>query len=186
MRAEKCLSSTYGLESDNNNVYYRAAGGGYFLLIKTDKSVTYIDGALEDVKAEKFIPISTVVSHYNVASVLSSSLFYWDYIAYTDCRNLTKSFIDNFRVSESLLKDVDLAKKGKALFSDYERNKYKKNTYYQTTGRNVIYYEYYPKLSKSLIDIIDEAIAPHYRFTPEEVDFIINFDIKFRMGDNLE
>lgn len=184
--AEKCLSSTYGLESDNNNVYYRAAGGGYFLLIKTDKSVTYIDGALEDVKAEKFIPISTVVSHYNVASVLSSSLFYWDYIAYTDCRNLTKSFIDNFRVSESLLKDVDLAKKGKALFSDYERNKYKKNTYYQTTGRNVIYYEYYPKLSKSLIDIIDEAIAPHYRFTPEEVDFIINFDIKFRMGDNLE
>lgn len=186
LRAEKCLSSTYGLESDNNNVYYRAAGGGYFLLIKTDKSVTYIDGALEDVKAEKFIPISTVVSHYNVASALSSSLFYWDYIAYTDCRNLTKSFIDNFRVSESLLKDVDLAKKGKALFSDYERNKYKKNTYYQTTGRNVIYYEYYPKLSKSLIDIIDEAIAPHYRFTPEEVDFIINFDIKFRMGDNLE
>lgn len=186
LRAEKCLSSTYGLKSDNNNVYYRAAGGGYFLLIKTDKSVTYIDGALEDVKAEKFIPISTVVSHYNVASVLSSSLFYWDYIAYTDCRNLTKSFIDNFRVSESLLKDVDLAKKGKALFSDYERNKYKKNTYYQTTGRNVIYYEYYPKLSKSLIDIIDEAIAPHYRFTPEEVDFIINFDIKFRMGDNLE
>ena len=186
LRAEKCLSSTYGLKSDNNNVYYRAAGGGYFLLIKTDKSVTYIDGALEDVKAEKFIPISTVVSHYNVASVLSSSLFYWDYIAYTDCRNLTKSFIDNFRVSESLLKDVDLAKKGKALFSDYERNKYKKNTYYQTTGRNVIYYEYYPKLSKSLIDIIDEAIAPHYRFTPEEVDFIINFDIKFRLGDNLE
>lgn len=186
LRAEKCLSSTYGLKSDNNNVYYRAAGGGYFLLIKTDKSITYIDGELEDVKAEKFIPISAGVSHNNVASVLSSSLFYWDYIAYTDCRNLTKSFIDNFKVPERLLQDVDLAKKGKALFSDYEKNKYKKNTYYQSTGRNVIYYEYYPKLSKSLIDIIDVAIAPHYGFTPEEVDFIINFDIKFRMGDNLE
>ena len=53
------------------------------------------------------------------------------------------------------------------------------------TGRNVVYYEYYPKLSKRLIDIIDEAIAKHYGFTQEEVDYIANFDIKFRMGGEL-
>jgi hypothetical protein len=30
---------------------------------------------------------------------------------------------------------------------------------------------------KSLIDTIDEAVAPHYGFTNEEVDFITNFDV---------
>ncbi len=29
---------------------------------------------------------------------------------------------------------------------------------------------------------IDAALAPHYGFTEEELDFIINYDIKYRMG----
>lgn len=185
LAADKCISYTYGIKQSVNNVFYRAAGGGYFLLIKTEKSITYIDNVLEDVKAEKSIPIKPEIDNATIAAVLSSSLFYWDYIAHTDCRNLTKSFIDNFRIPGALLNDTSVAVKGKSLFADYEANKYKKDTFYQTTGRNVVYYEYYPKLSKRLIDIIDEAIAQHYGFTQEEVDYIANFDIKFRMGSEL-
>lgn len=185
LAADKCVANTYGVKQAVNNVFYRAAGGGYFLLIKTEKSITYIDKVLEDVKAEKSIPIKPEINNATVAAVLSSSLFYWDYIAHTDCRNLTKSFIDNFKVPSALLNDVGVATKGSKLFADLEANKCKKDTFYQTTGRNIVYYEYYPKLSKGLIDIIDEAIAPHYGFTQEEVDFIINFDVKFRMGGEL-
>ena len=36
--------------------------------------------------------------------------------------------------------------------------------------------------SKPIIDQIDYALAPHYGFTDEELDFIINYDIKYRMG----
>ena len=182
---DKTISNTYGLSNGINNVYYRAAGGGYFLLVKTDKSITYINGVLEDVKAEKSISLKNDISSATIAAVLSSSLFYWDYIAYTDCRNLTKSFIDNFKVSSLLLKDASVSKKGSSLFVDYESNKFKKDTFYRTTGRHVVYYEYYPKLSKNLIDCIDYAIAPHYGLSNQEVDFITNFDIKFRMGDEL-
>ena len=32
---------------------------------------------------------------------------------------------------------------------------------------------------------IDKLLAQHYGFTQEELDFIINYDIKYRMGDNL-
>ena len=39
-----------------------------------------------------------------------------------------------------------------------------------------------PKYSKSIIDRIDSALAAHYGFTDEELDFIINYDIKYRMG----
>lgn len=44
----------------------------------------------------------------------------------------------------------------------------------------------YPKFSKPIIDEIDTALAEHYGFTDEELDFIINYDIKYRMGKELE
>ena len=34
------------------------------------------------------------------------------------------------------------------------------------------------------IDDIDVALARHYGFTDEELDFIINYDIKYRMGQD--
>lgn len=78
-----------------------------------------------------------------------------------------------------------MIKLGEKLSKDYEDNRYKKDTYYKSTGRNVIYYEYYPNFSKSIIDEIDKELAKHYKFTEEELDFIINYDIKYRMGDEL-
>ena len=50
---------------------------------------------------------------------------------------------------------------------------------------NIKYQEFYPRLSKPIIDEIDELLAKHYGFTEEELDFIINYDIKYRMGDQL-
>jgi hypothetical protein len=38
------------------------------------------------------------------------------------------------------------------------------------------------RLTKPLIDQIDTLLAKHYGFTEEELDFIINYDIKYRMG----
>jgi cupin superfamily acireductone dioxygenase involved in methionine salvage len=40
--------------------------------------------------------------------------------------------------------------------------------------------------SKPIIDEIDKVLAKHYGFTEEELDFIINYDIKYRMGGELE
>ncbi len=43
-----------------------------------------------------------------------------------------------------------------------------------------------PRKSKALINQIDSLLADHYGFTDEELDFIINYDIKYRMGKELE
>ena len=172
-------------KTTNNYVFYRAAGGGYFLLIKTQKSITYINGVLEDVKAEKKIGLFPEIDNSIIGALLSSSLFYWNYIAYTDCRNLQKSFIDAFKIPASIVEDKQLIIEGKKLFKDYEKKKYTKSTHYKTTGNDVIYDEYYPKKSKLIIDDIDKLLKKHYGFTEEELDFIINYDIKYRMGDEL-
>jgi type I restriction-modification system DNA methylase subunit len=42
------------------------------------------------------------------------------------------------------------------------------------------------KKSKPIIDEIDKVLAKHYGFTEEELDFIINYHIKYRMGGELE
>ena len=45
---------------------------------------------------------------------------------------------------------------------------------------------FYIKKSKSIIDEIDAILAQHYGFTDVELDFIINYDIKYRLGKDLE
>jgi hypothetical protein len=51
---------------------------------------------------------------------------------------------------------------------------------------HIVYQEFYPRLSKPLIDKIDRVLAKPYGFTEEELDFIINYDIKYRMGKDSE
>lgn len=51
---------------------------------------------------------------------------------------------------------------------------------------DIIYQEFYPRLSKPILDEIDHVLARHYDFTDEELDFIINYDIKYRMGRDSE
>jgi hypothetical protein len=71
------------------------------------------------------------------------------------------------------------------LNKDFNKNKSRKETCYKATGK-VVYDEFYPKLSKPIIDEIGKVLAKHYGFTDEELDFIINYDIKYRMGGVLE
>ena len=46
----------------------------------------------------------------------------------------------------------------------------------------VHYQRFSPGFAKPIIDRIDAVLAEHYGFTDEELDFIINYDIKYRMG----
>ena len=39
--------------------------------------------------------------------------------------------------------------------------------------------------SKDIMDTIDKELKKIYNFTDEELDYIINYDIKYRMGDEL-
>jgi hypothetical protein len=44
------------------------------------------------------------------------------------------------------------------------------------------YDEFFASRSKNIIDEIDLRLGKFYGFTDEELDFIINYDIKYRMG----
>ncbi len=56
---------------------------------------------------------------------------------------------------------------------------------YQKTGE-VEYEQFRPRFAKTVIDQIDRVLAKHYKFSDDELDFLVNYDIKYRMGDELE
>jgi hypothetical protein len=124
----------------------------------------------------------------SVNGILNCSLFYMWFIALSDCRHLNMREIELFPISLDSLPPKISSEVGDLvteLMQSYQTNKRRKVTYYRTTG-NVEYDEYFPRKSKSIIDKIDKALAKHYGFTDEELDFIINYDIKYRMGRELD
>jgi len=71
------------------------------------------------------------------------------------------------------------------LLLDLQTNSFFQDAYYKQYGQLKMQV-FQPRLSKPIIDEIDTVLAEHYGFTEEELDFIINYDIKYRMGKELE
>ena len=114
---------------------------------------------------------------------LSTSLFYWYNTINSDCRNLNKREIESFPVPNavSMATQRILSQLLATLMQSYRDNSSLRTVRYKGKGEvTVQYFNFRP--SKPIIDKIDEALAPHYGFTDEELDFIINYDIKYRMG----
>jgi len=132
----------------------------------------------------KGLRLSTKTVASVVVAMLNSSLFYWWFLILSDCRHLNMREIENFPLGLDHMTDsviTKLASLSRDLMADFDRHKVRKECRYKTTGK-VIYDEFYPKHSKHIIDEIDQVLAQHYGFTDEELDFIINYDIKYRMG----
>ena len=119
-----------------------------------------------------------------VIASLNSSLFYWWFLLLSNCRDLTLREIEKFPLGlNRMSQDVKrrLAQLTTTLMASFKQNRQRKETRYRTTGK-VVYDEFDQKPTKPIIDKIDRVLAEHYGFTDEELDFIINYDIKYRMG----
>ncbi len=119
-------------------------------------------------------------------AALSTSLFYWFYIVNSDCRNLNKREVVHFPLCD--ISEVDftlISSKIQELMNDYGLNSFLRTVMY--IGKGAITVQYFNfRLSKPIIDEIDTVLGKYYGFTDEELDFIINYDIKYRMGKELE
>jgi hypothetical protein len=116
-----------------------------------------------------------------ISSLLNSSLFYIYFIAYSDCFHLSDTIVANFPTKINLESDKSLIKLGDELLKSLKSNSESK-TIETRDGEIIDYAEFFTSKSKPIIDQIDQILAQHYGFTDEELDFIINYDIKYRMG----
>jgi hypothetical protein len=136
----------------------------------------------------KSLPVRDRHQSAVAAAALNSTLFYWWFILFSDSRHLNAREIERFRLGLRGMHEAarrELEALCSRLMDDYRRHAVRKECRYKSTGL-VVYDEFYPRHSKAIIDEIDNVLARHYGFTAEELDFIINYDIKYRLGQDAE
>jgi hypothetical protein len=176
------------LKVSSYRIFYRIGGGRYWKIF-TDFSPKFVLNGVEGISSrENYLFAKSENEKNAIISILSSSFFYWYFILTTNCRDLNPSDLKEFPISVTDLDAKTLGSLSKLcdnLMADYKEYSELKEKVSGKTG-NIIYQEFYPRLSKTIIDEIDTVLAEHYGFTAEELDFIINYDIKYRMGKELE
>ena len=165
-------------ERNSNYKLYYSYGFRYWAKVLVNP--TYFEGEnAEKSTGEKELNIIDIKSVSVIGSALSSSIFYWYYVVTSDAHNFTKHIIYNFPIDN--FSSDGLARIFNEHQQDLNSNSIIKTASYKSTG-TISYREYYVKKSKLIIDEIDVVLAQYYGFTEEELDFIINYDIKYRMG----
>jgi hypothetical protein len=110
-------------------------------------------------------------------AILNSSLFFFWFVSVGNGRNITGTDVEQFPVgvlSKVILRE--LPRLFDRLMKDYKANSFVR------VRQDCEFQEFRVSMSKLIIDEIDRLLAAHYGFTDEELDFIINYDIKYRMG----
>ena len=162
-------------------IYYRCAGGLYWKVF-TNFPPSFSSGENKnESSAQKSMTIKQEYNPVSIVALLSSSTFWWWYSVTSDLRNVAPANIKPFRTSPSIFDDSALAKLGQEYIADIKKNSKMKLRNQKTKGK-IQTETFEVKLSKPIIDSIDATLAKHYGFTPEELDFIQNYDIKFRTG----
>lgn len=135
--------------------------------------------------------LSTQVKRFEVRTdpslalaLMNSSLFYWWFVLLSDCRHLNAREIEHFPVPTSA-DGLRLRGLTTELMRSYKEHTVRKTCNYKATGK-VVYDEFYPRYSKNILDQIDRELAGAYGLTDEELDYVINYDIKYRMGADNE
>jgi adenine-specific DNA-methyltransferase len=164
------------IRSQGKPIYYRTSGGRYFKIVtnyptgSTKEKALYFDKDIADI----------------IGAILSSNLFFWFYQIYSNNLDLKLYDISIFCIPyKKFLENPDLIKKIEKVYNEYlndiEKNAIvKKTTRYKKIKK---FKEYRIKKSKHIIDKIDDIICPLYGMTEKEIDFIKNYEIKFRLGD---
>jgi type I restriction-modification system DNA methylase subunit len=129
-------------------------------------------------------------SKYILASLLSSSLYSTYYTVWSSCQVINSRDFEMPFDEKSLdkLSRTSLLELGKKIQADYQENSKLITRNYSSRGRTfqMVKQYFYIKESKPIIDEIDRILQKHFGFTDEELDFIINYDIKYRIGGDTD
>ncbi len=163
----------------DNRIFYRTAGGGYWVtILNTEFDTTSL--------SNKYASFQKEFSSKVFSAVLNSNLFWWYYSINFDQFNFKDYMIFGFRFTYPA--DTKIATKLVKLSDKLEKELLLNSTTYtinsRTRGSNETI-TYNKSASKHLMDEIDSVLASYYGFSDKELDFIVNYDIKYRMSKEI-
>lgn len=118
---------------------------------------------------------------YILNALFNSSFFFMLWEAVSDCWHITNKDFEFVKFDINSIHEKtrkDLVRLSKELEKDLEKNK-------EFIGSKQTDYVYQHKKSKFIIDEIDYLLAKCYGFTKEELSYILNYNLEYRMSDEL-
>ena len=185
IHAQRNPITSYTQRRSNNTLVYKRRWS-YFLLFADDiRGIMLPDGSTRQQQDVKTLALQPHLDRYVFIALLSSNLFYFHYSVFSDFRHVNIADFDGFAFNYAELPVSvahTLSTLGKTLMQSYTDNlEWRMCDYVGSIGKCQVPF-YRQGASKPIIDEIDHVLAGHYGFTDEELDFIINYDIKYRMG----
>jgi hypothetical protein len=116
--------------------------------------------------------------------LMNSSLFYWFYCTFSDGEHLNDNLVRGFKLPEKW-KAFDWTKPCDNLM--YQLNQSAQRKTIRTQQGHIIEYDEVKAFkAKQAIDEIDKTLGFLFGFDKSEIDFVINFEIKYRLGSDLD
>lgn len=176
IHTNKAIENYFG--DSKHCVFYRTTGGLHYRAFTMFPTYS---------KKEAILQFSKSIEAKVIFTLLASNLWNMFYYSFGNCLDVSKYEITKFPIDISsidLTRSKELSILANKLNDDIEANSETTIRHYENAG-DVECYQVNMRASKPIIDEIDKVLAKHYGFTEEELDFIINYDIKYRMGDEL-
>ena len=129
----------------------------------------------------KDLYFSSKVVAKRAGAIINSTFFYFWFSVQGNCRNIAASDIESMPAGDltgSVLGRLD--GQFDLLMDDLKSNS-RRRIYEYKTG-TVEYDEFYPSHSKPFINEIDGTLSEHFRLNQIETDYIVNYDVKYRIG----
>jgi methylase of polypeptide subunit release factors len=174
--------------SGRNRLYYTRKLSWFVQILGFVPKILDESGRKREPSELKEVAVATAQQRNAFLCALNSNLFYWLLAVWSDCRNLNKREVLSFPLDLDILDAESLSELEKLadrLMDDFRKNSKLLKMNYEKWGTMRIQC-IYPRASKHIIDEIDSVLASHYGFREEELDYIINYDIKYRLGQNIQ
>jgi hypothetical protein len=186
---KKCLALKTAVKhfasKSEHRVYYRTTGGLYWKVFTDFAPAFNLNGKKDHSSRETWFTLGKKEHVTPIVAALSSDIFWWWYTVTSNVRDLNPFDILNFPLPESALSDPAMQALGARYLKDLDKNSSMLVRKQKQTGTTETQ-SFKIQKSKPIIDEIDTVLAGHYGFTAEELDFILNYDIKYRLGRSTE
>lgn len=182
-----CIAGVLQLQPTKDFVYYQEATN-YWTKAVCRVPFYKKNGVVMDPPHGRFLYFHDEQIARTIMGLMNSSLFYLWFASFSDGFHLSHALVKDFPVDNDLYQIRELHQLSEQLEADIQVHAHiaTRNTRPGSKQRKVALLieleEYHMACSKFLLDKIDSILANFYGFTPEELDFIIYYDSKYRMG----
>ncbi|MDP2819413.1 MAG: Eco57I restriction-modification methylase domain-containing protein [Polaromonas sp.] len=122
------------------------------------------------------VAVDSPVAASAICAAINSSLFFFWFVTLGNGRNITGRDVEDFPIGDVSKIGGIIAVMNARLMASYRENSFVR------IRKDCEFQEFRQSLSKDVMDEIDGLLAKHYGFSDLQLDYIINYDIKYRMG----